>query len=221
MPSRGCVWRLEINHQQWCVAAHDTLARISLALLAPRQALAHAEIGLEAVRALGSAFWITEYLSVQVEAYVALGELRLAEAALQEMQSWARSPSQETERSFLLLVQAELALAQQPELALQAVWQVLSLAPQRAGETAERVIPRLWKCQGEALSALDRAEEAIQVLEEARRGANLQQYLPVLWQIERALGRAYQKQRRLEEAQQAFASARAGDFHLGGEHREP
>jgi len=199
----------EINHQQWCVGAHDTLARISLALLAPQQALAHAEIGLEAVRELGSAFWITEYLSVQVEAYAALGEIRLAEAALQEMQSWARSPSQETERSFFLCVQAELALAQhQPELALRQYEQLLQMAPQRAGETAERVIPRLWKCQGEALAALGRAEEAIQVLEEARRGAILQQYLPLLWQIERALGRAYQKQRHLEEAQQAFSSAR-------------
>src|SRR5260221_7940323 len=82
------------------------------------------------------------------------------------------------------------------------------MAPQRAGETAERVIPRLWKCQGEALAALGRAEEAIQVLKEARRGAILQQYLPLLWQIERALGRTYQKQRHLEEAQQAFSSAR-------------
>ena len=36
----------EINHQQWWVCAHDTLARTSLTLLAPQQALAHAEIGL-------------------------------------------------------------------------------------------------------------------------------------------------------------------------------
>ncbi len=201
----------EINHQQWQTAAHATLARISLSLLAPQQALAHAEIGLKVVRELGSAFFLTEFLSVQIEAYAALNQLRLAEAALQEMQSWARSPSQETERSPLLFARAELALAQQqPELALQQCELMLQMAPQRAGETAERVIPRLWKCQGEALSALGQGEEAIQVLEEARRGARLQGYLPLLWQIERALGRAYQKQRRLEEAQQAFASARQG-----------
>jgi tetratricopeptide (TPR) repeat protein/DNA-binding CsgD family transcriptional regulator len=198
----------EINHQQWWVCAHDTLARISLSLLAPEQALNHAEIGLEAVRELGSAFWIAEFFFVQIEAYEALGELKLAEAALQELQSWARSPSQVAERA-LLLIRAELALVQQqPELALQCCEQVLSMAPQRAGEMAAHVIPRLWKCQGEALSALGRGEEAIQVLEEARRGAILQQYLPLLWQIERAMGRAYQKQRHLEEAQQAFTSAR-------------
>ena len=49
----------EINHQQWIACAHDTLARISLSLLAPEQALAHAEVGLEAARELGSAIWIT------------------------------------------------------------------------------------------------------------------------------------------------------------------
>ena len=98
---------------------------------------------------------------------------------------------------------------------------MLSTAPQRAGETADRVIPRLWKCQGEALAALDRGEEAIQVLEEARRGAKLQQYLTLLWQIQRSLGQAYQKRRRMEEAQQAFAGARQGIALLSESIEEP
>ena len=38
----------------------------------------------------------------------------------------------------------------------------------------------------------------------------LQQYLPLLWQIECSLGRVYQRQRYLQEAQQAYASARQG-----------
>ena len=199
----------EINHQQWVVRAHETLGRIYLALLAPEQTLAHAKAGLEAARGLGSASWIAFHIAKQVQAYTALGQLRLAEEALQEVQSGAENPRQVAERQ-LLLVWAELALAQQPELALERCEQLLATAPQRPGETAERVIPRIWKCQGEALAALDRVEEAIQVLEEARRGAKLQHYLPLLWQIERSLGRAYQRQRRLEEAQQAFASARQG-----------
>jgi DNA-binding CsgD family transcriptional regulator len=80
---------------------------------------------------------------------------------------------------------------------------------------------RIWKCQGEALAALDRVEEAIQALEEARRGARLQEYLPLLWQIERSLGRAFQKQRRSEEAQQAFASARQGIALLARNSEDP
>jgi hypothetical protein len=100
------------------------------------------------------------------------------------VRSGAEHPRQDWERQ-LLLVWAELALERCEQL--------LSTAPQRAGETDAHVIPRLWKCQGEALAALGRAEEAIQVLEEARRGAKLQHYLPLLWQIERSLGRAYQR----------------------------
>ena len=145
-----------------------------------------------------------------MQAYAALDQPKLAEAALQEVRSGAEYPRLMAERS-LLLAWAELALVQQqPDLALQRCEQLLSTAPQRAGDTEAHVIPRLWKCQGEALSALGRDPEAVQVLEEARRGAKLQEYLPLLWQIERSLGRVYQRQRRLEEAQQAFAAARQG-----------
>ena len=207
---QGLHLALEMNHQEWAAGAHYSLASISVSLLAPAQALAHAKSGLKAARALGSAIWVTHLITVQVRAYAALGQPQLAEAALQEVRSGAEHPRQTAERS-LLLVWAELAVAeQQPELALERCEQLLATAPQRAGETPERVIPRLWKCRGEALAALGRVEEAIGVLEDARRGAKFQQYLPLLWQIERSLGRAYQRQRRLEEAQQAFASARRG-----------
>jgi len=207
---RGLRLATEIDHQQWVAGAHDALARTSLFMLAPEQSLSHVEAGLKVARALGSAFWITNLIDVQMQAYAALGQPKLAEAALQEVRSGAENPRLLAERS-LLLAWAELALVQQqPDLALQRCEQLLSTAPQRAGETEAHVIPRLWKCQGEALSALGRDQEAIQVLEEARRGAKLQQYLPLLWQIERSLGRVYQRQRRLGEALPLFASARQG-----------
>jgi len=200
----------EIGHQKWMALAYENLGRISLALLAPEQALASAQVGLEAAQALGSVRTTAYLIAIQVQAYTALGQSQLAEAALQEVRSGAENPRQDWER-YLLLVWAELALVQrQPDLALQRCEQLLATTPQRAGETAELVIPRLWKCQGEALAALGRHPEAIRVLEEARRGAILQQYLPLLWQIERSLGRAYRRQRHLEEAQEAFASARQG-----------
>jgi len=211
----------EIDHQQGIACARDTLGRIYLALLAPEQALVHAEVGLESARELSLAIWITYLITIKVQAYVLLGQPKLAEAALQEVRSEAENPHLVTERS-LLLVRAELALMQQqPDLARERCEQLLSTAPQRAGETAERVIPRLWKCQGEALFALGREGEAIQVLEEARRGARLQQYLSLLWQIERSLGRAYQRQRRREEAEQVFASARQGIALLSESIKDP
>jgi DNA-binding CsgD family transcriptional regulator len=198
----------EINHQQWIALAHDALTRIYIFLLAPLQALACVESGFKVARALGSVIWTTHLITGQVQAYTALGQLEFAEQALQAVKPGAEDLHQVAKRQ-LLLVWAELALAQQqPELALELCQQLLATAPQQAGERAELVIPRLWKCQGEALAALGRKEDAIHVLEEARRGAILQQYLPLLWQIERSLGRAYQRQRRLDEAQQMFASSR-------------
>jgi DNA-binding CsgD family transcriptional regulator/tetratricopeptide (TPR) repeat protein len=212
---------IEINHQQWIAGAHDALARIYLTLLAPEQALSHAEIGIQAARELGSTNWITYLIAEQVQAFTNLGQLRLAESALQEVRSGVENPHQDSER-YLLLVWAELALVQQqPGLALERCEQLLATAPQRAGATEERVIPRVWKCQGEALAALGREKEAIQVLEEARRGARLQQYLSLLWQMERSLGRAYQRQRRREEAEQVFASARQGIALLSESIKDP
>ncbi len=173
----------EISHQQWIAGAHNTLGRIYLAMLAPEQALAHVEAGFKVARPLGSAFWIALLSVVQIQAYAALGQTQLAEVALQEVRSWAENPHQTIGRA-LLVAWVELALVQQqPDLALERCEQLLETAPQRAGETDAHVIPRLWKCQGEALFALGRAEEAVQVLEEARHGAKLQQYLPLLWQI--------------------------------------
>jgi tetratricopeptide (TPR) repeat protein len=205
---QGLYLAVEMNHQQWIAGAHYSLANIYLSLLAPEQALAHWEIGLKAAQVLGSAIWIANLTAIQIQACTALNQPKLAEAALQAVRSGAENPRLVAER-HLLLAWAELALAQQqPDLALERCERLLETAPQRAGETAERVIPRLWRCQGEALAALGLEEEAIQVLKEARRGAKLQHYLPLLWQIERSLGRVYQKQRRQEEAQQAFASAR-------------
>ena len=198
----------EIGHQKWMAMAYENFGRISLALLAPEQALASAQIGLEVARALDSDRTMAYLIAIQIQAYTALDQPKLAEAVLQEVRSGAENPRQDWER-HLLLVWAELALVEhQPDLALQRCEQLLATAPQQAGETTDLVSPRLWKCQGEALFALGRTEEAIGVLEEARRGAQLQQYLPLLWQIERSLGKAYQKQRRREEAQQMFASAR-------------
>jgi DNA-binding CsgD family transcriptional regulator/tetratricopeptide (TPR) repeat protein len=200
----------EIGHQKWTALAYENFGRMYLALLAPERVLSYAQLGLEVSRVLNSSRSIAHLIATQIQAYTALGQTGLAEAALREVWSGTDNPRQDWER-YLLLIWAELALMQhQPDLALERCERLLATAPQRAGEAPARVIPRLWKCQGEALAALGRAEEAIGVLEEARRGARLQQYQPMLWQIERSLGRAYQTQRRLEEAQRANASARQG-----------
>jgi DNA-binding CsgD family transcriptional regulator len=51
-------------------------------------------------------------------------------------------------------------------------------------------------------------EEAIQTLEEARRGAQEQGARPLLWQIHRALGRVYARAQQKQLAQHELAAAR-------------
>ncbi len=206
----------EINHQQWVAGAHSTLARIYLAMLAPDQAISHTDIGLAAARELGSAFWIAGLIATRARTYCLQGQFGLAEVALHEVLARTEDPHDGLGRE-LLLARAELALAQhRPKQALQWCEQLLRTASQRAGKTDKLVIPQLWKCQGEALAALGRTEEAIRVLEEARRGAILQQYTSLCWQIERSLGLAYRKTRRYEEAQQMFIAAQQGITRLAG-----
>jgi DNA-binding NarL/FixJ family response regulator len=73
----------------------------------------------------------------------------------------------------------------------------------------EYVIPRLWKLRGEALAALERMAEAETMLRAAQAAAHAQRLRPLLWRICVALGKLYQARGLLEEAEQAFATARA------------
>jgi tetratricopeptide (TPR) repeat protein len=197
-----------IEHQQWITGAYAHMAYIYLLMLAPEEALLHAESGLALAQRLSSAWWIAWLASHQALAYLLLGQLPQAEAALQAMLPPTQPPRLWPERRLSRLW-AELALAQQPAVALQRCDQLLQTAPQVPGMTDGQPIPPLLKCKGEALIALGRLQEAVQVLEEARRGAIRQQALPVLWQIECALEQVYRRLQQEEQAQSAFTAARA------------
>jgi class 3 adenylate cyclase/tetratricopeptide (TPR) repeat protein len=198
----------KIDHQQWITGAHAHTAYIDLLMLAPEQALLHVEPALALAHQLGSAWWVAWLASHKALAYLLLEQFSLAEATLQAVLPPTHLPRLWPERR-LLRVWAELALAQQqPTAALQRCDQLLQTATHVPGVTDGQPIPLLLKCKGEALTALGRLEEAVQVLEEARRGAIRQQALPTLWQIERALGQGYRHLQREGQAQRAFTAAR-------------
>jgi len=56
-----------------------------------------------------------------------------------------------------------------------------------------------------ALNQWDKAEQA---LEQAKKGAEGREALPLLWQIHRLLGWLYKKQKNIEQSEREFASAR-------------
>jgi non-specific serine/threonine protein kinase len=78
------------------------------------------------------------------------------------------------------------------------------------GDLRSQPIPRLLKLKGEALVALKRLSEAVEALEEAKRGALERRETPLLWQIHRSLARVYQSRKHQQEASNALAAARKG-----------
>jgi DNA-binding CsgD family transcriptional regulator len=101
---------------------------------------------------------------------------------------------------------AELALAQNdPSQALQIIEQLMT----SAANTGEgRDILRLARLRGEALTALNRANEAEEVLQRSRKAAQQRGALPLLWRMHLALGKCYQAQHRYEAAEESFLAAR-------------
>jgi DNA-binding CsgD family transcriptional regulator len=198
----------EIEHQQWRISAHYCLGRIYTAHLAPAPASSALEAGLSLARALGSTFWITTLAAQKGMAQILTRDFPSATATLQEAMPREQQPRNMAERD-VAVAWGELALAQgEPDEALQIAGRLLATAPGMAPGQAPQPIPRLLKLQGEALTALSRLDEAVDVLRLAQQGALERNTRPILWTIHRALARAYQLQRRKDLARRELAAAR-------------
>jgi DNA-binding CsgD family transcriptional regulator len=118
-----------------------------------------------------------------------------ADATLGERQLW--------------MARAEIALVEQrPQVALQIV--DARLAAERAANPGSSLgVPRLSLLKGEALTMLERYEEAERALEMARDDATRQGTRPTIWRAEAALGHVHRLQRKRLEARRAFDAARS------------
>jgi len=198
---------MEIEHQQWIVGAHCDLGQIYVLMLEPAMALRHLDTGLLLAKTLGSAWWVDTLGAYQALAYLQTGQHKHAEATLQAAMTDPQEPRTLSERR-LAWVWGELALAQsEPQTALQIALSLIVSAP---GEMRTQPIPRLLKLKGEALVALKRLSEAVEALEEAKRGALERREAPLLWQIHCSLGRVYRLLKREQEASNTVVAAREG-----------
>jgi DNA-binding CsgD family transcriptional regulator len=93
-------------------------------------------------------------------------------------------------------------------MALQIAEQLLASTPGKVPGGFTQPIPHLLKLKGEALMALSHLNEAVEALEDARRGAQERNARPVLWIIHRSLGRAYQLLQRKDQARLELAAGR-------------
>jgi DNA-binding NarL/FixJ family response regulator len=208
---KGLQIALEIEHQQWTVGAYCALGQIYVLMLEPALALSHLDTGLPLAEQLGSAWWIGTLRAYKALAYLLQGHSKHAEATLQA--AMPRNPGDLPVPRTLIerrvaWVWGELALAQgNAQLAQQIAELLIASAP---GDLRTQPIPRLFKLKGEALIALKRPDEAVEALEEARRGALVRREAPLLWQIDRSLARVYRLLKREMEAAKSLAAAQEG-----------
>jgi DNA-binding CsgD family transcriptional regulator len=176
-------------------------------LLEPALALHYLESGWKLAKTLGSAWWMDTILASQALAFLQTGKLKQAEAALQRAMTREQEPRTLSQRR-VSWVWGELALARgEARIAVQITERLIASAP---GNLHTRPIPRLLKLKGEALVALKRLEEAVEALEEAKRGASERREAPLLWHIHGSLGRVYRLLKREHEASNAVIAAREG-----------
>jgi DNA-binding CsgD family transcriptional regulator len=194
-----------IQHTQWLAAAYFTLGRVYLLLLDSTLAVQAFETGLALAKNIGSAWWIGNISAYLAQAYLLQDQPQRSEAVLQAVMARGNQPVNSAERR-VGWVWGELALATgEAEMALGIAEQLIASAP---GAPTKQPIPWLLKLKGEALGVLVHQEEAIQLLQEARSGALIRQEHPLLWQIDRSLGRYYRRLKQDDLSRRHFALAR-------------
>jgi DNA-binding NarL/FixJ family response regulator len=114
---------------------------------------------------------------------------------------------------------AALALADDRPTATLSLLDELDTRTPNLGDTA--VLPRASLLRGTALSALGRHSEAEDVLRVARAGAVLWRSPTLTWRVDAELGRLHRRQRRRDDADAAFDSARTISNQLASRIDDP
>ncbi len=194
----------EIQHAQWRAGAYWAMGNTYFALREANLAIQAFEAGLTIASAIGSAYWIGHLRAYLAMSYLLKGALPQAEAVLVAGISREHIPRNVPER-LMGWAWGEVDLANaEPEAALRLAERLMATVP---GQTSRQPNPRLLYLKGKALLALQREHEALQVFEEAKRGALERSARPLLWPIHAALGRLYHHLGQKEQAKLAWSAA--------------
>ena len=217
----ACKIATDIGHRQWAAAAYCALGITYLLQLEPNCARDALETGLALAREGGSTWWMIQATIRLARVHILKSELEQAEATLEAFLPREQRPRDLAERS-LRLVWGELALAQsKPDLALQIAQELQQTVPGAAMLPGGQPIPQLLNLQGESLIALGRVEEAIPLLEEAKRGTVERYEQARLWYMHGLLGRAYRLAGQEKLARQEWLAARSVIAGLSATINEP
>ena len=209
----------ELDHFEWTAGSLRLLGTLSVDLLALATGREHLESSHRIALRLGSRVWIRWTAAPLAIARCRTGDTAGAAALLDELlperagtdgQAAAspHDPAPTLADRQLWLSRAELELATgRPAEALRIV--DARLAVERAENPGDTLgVPRLALLRANALTALERYEDAHAALDRARVEATKQEARPLLWRIEAAAGGLYRRQRHRVEARRAFDAAR-------------
>ena len=214
MAASGLAIAERIDHRQWMLGCHATLAALYLDLLALPRSHQHAELALSLTRELRSPLWAAIVSAVLACACVQRRDYSAAAAALDAAASTNARMRTLGDR-MLWCAHAELRLARgDADEALDIVDRLIASDPNQAPET---VVPRLWRLRGEALAALRRRDEAEEAFLAGRDAASQAGFRPVLWRIRLALARLYRAERRHTDSIREFTAARRLVEELAGD----
>ncbi len=207
---RGIQIADEIEHRQWMTGARCALGMLYLDLLALPSARQALERALALAHEIGSLNWIHCAAGDLASVCIAQGAHERAEAVLDDAlgsNAPSNAPMQTLGQRLAWCARAELALARgDAVLALDIADQMIACAPNGAGGPA---ILRVERLRSEALAALHRWEEAETSFLAARETAHVYGARSALWRIDASLGKLYQAERRHEDAERAYSTARA------------
>ncbi|GAC1434818.1 MAG: hypothetical protein NVS4B1_33260 [Ktedonobacteraceae bacterium] len=198
----------EIEHQQWLTATHCGLTQLYFNMLHPNLAIQHAEAGMRLAYQLGSLYWNHSTAAYHALSYIMKNEFSQAESILNAALSRDEQPCHLAARR-VIWAWGRLALAQkEPEVALRIAEQLLASAPNAANVPLTQPIPHLLTLKGEALIMLRRLDEAAEVLQNAKRGAQERQDPSLLWNIHCIVGHLEQLLKHEDAAQREFSTVR-------------
>jgi DNA-binding NarL/FixJ family response regulator len=206
----------EIEHLEWSAGALRILGASSLDLLSPETAREQLQAANDIARRLGSRVW---FRWTAAPLAIALAHCDEIDAAFHVLDTAdhiaggilppADSPTLTLGERQLWVARAEVELVRQrPEEAL-AIVEARLAAEHATNQGSLLGTPRLTFVKAEALTALERHDEAEVALDAARAEATAQGARPMLWRVEAAAGQLHRARRERLEARRAFETARA------------
>lgn len=205
MASSGLAIAERIDHRQWMLGCHATLAALCLELFALPTARHHAERALTLAHELGSRLWAAIVSAVLACIWVHQRDFSAAVATL-DATAGTDAPMRTLGDRMLWCARGELQLARgDADGALSIVDRLIAADPNAAPDA---VVPRLWRMRGEAFAALRQRDEAEGVFLTARDAAARAGLRPVLWRIHLSLAHLYRATRRQRDSAREFTSAR-------------